>query len=150
MLSFSLCYQCTKSFSILNVGQSYFEGITKIGVFKQVKSILQFGHRICIYHKIASSCSSALHTRGLFLRSQPSKGNLQLEKHTVTASYEQWLHKCYLQSQAVVNSAYEWYGRLQEDPELEKHFGNSWEHSVSMYSSSTHSSILRIRQSPIH
>ncbi|KAM7295364.1 putative glutamate/leucine/phenylalanine/valine dehydrogenase [Ixodes scapularis] len=31
---------------------------------------------------------------------------------------------------AVVNSAYEWYGRLQEDPELEKHFGNSWEHSI--------------------
>lgn len=31
---------------------------------------------------------------------------------------------------AVVCSAYEMYGRMQPDPEMEKHFGRSWEHSI--------------------
>ncbi|KAL3219624.1 hypothetical protein MRX96_030373 [Rhipicephalus microplus] len=31
---------------------------------------------------------------------------------------------------AVVSSAYEMYGRMQNDPEMEKHFGRDWEHSI--------------------
>ncbi|XP_077545445.1 phenylalanine dehydrogenase-like [Haemaphysalis longicornis] len=31
---------------------------------------------------------------------------------------------------AVVSSAYELYGRMRDDPELEKHFGGTWEHSI--------------------
>ncbi|XP_037554684.1 leucine dehydrogenase [Dermacentor silvarum] len=31
---------------------------------------------------------------------------------------------------AVVSSAYEMYGRMQNDPEMEKHFGCEWEHSI--------------------
>lgn len=54
-----------------------------------------------------------------------------------------------MQLQAVVNSAYEWYGRLQEDPELEKHFGNSWEHSVGTYTFlRACSALLMVQRSP--